>query len=77
MVEYKYFNRATSPNLKALDEEGVLISGIHYDIENSTMDNKNVDWCRWDEDTQCVTIYFDEALTTADKDKLDTIMESY
>ena len=77
LVEYVYNNKSTCPDMKTHDSGDNLISGIHYDVANSSMTDKSLVWCRWDEDNETITLYFTNTLSQSDKDILDTIMGSY
>jgi hypothetical protein len=46
------------PDLATLNDSGELISGISYDILNSEMTNKELQWCFWDESSQQLVISF-------------------
>jgi len=64
MVEYQYTDKTISPNLDQ----------IHLDIAASTMTDKSVNYCRWDENDALLRIFFDNALSEDDKTALDTIV---
>jgi len=49
---YQYNNKTTSPNL----------SGIHEDVAISLMTDKNIKYCRWDEDTAILQVIWQEEL---------------
>jgi len=76
MIEYIYLNKSIEPNLSTTDEEGNIISGIHYDVPNSDMEDKSLDWCRWDEDLAQIIVVFENELSSEDKTKLDTIVDN-
>lgn len=73
-MNYIYENISELPNLNTENTEENSISGIHYDIENSEMTNKSINWCEWNEDTEKLTINYNEELSQDDKDILDTIV---
>ena len=73
--EYEYENITSKPNIWTGDEYGELCSGIHYDVLVSTMDNKNIQWCCWNEKDEILHVFWDVELSEADKAKLDTIVE--
>lgn len=74
MTVYEYPNIATRPNFATRNSEGVLISGIIYDIPNSTMTNKDYIDFRWDEDTEILKCGWNGSLDSSDKSELDTIV---
>jgi hypothetical protein len=61
---YTYDSKAVSPYL----------DGIHHDVENSVMTNKNIQYCNWSEETQDLDIVWDVELLSGDKIILDTIV---
>ena len=63
-VTYEYPNKETTPNL----------SNIHVDIGTSAMTDKNIDFCRWDQDTEILQVVWDDALDAGDKTILDAIV---
>jgi hypothetical protein len=73
-MEYIYENITISPNLATNDIDGVLISGIHYDVENSSMTDKSLEWCRWDEIDGKLYVVFTNELSSGDKTILDGII---
>ncbi len=73
-MTYDYTNIETSPNLSSADINGVLASGIHYDVENSAMTDKTLEYCTWHEDTQLLIVVFTGTLSGADKALLDGIV---
>ena len=64
MVLYEYNNILISIDLYL----------IHNAVINSTMTNKTIEWCRWDEKTGILKINFINTLSQDDKDKLDIIV---
>jgi hypothetical protein len=66
MITYKYIDKQTGINLRA----------IHEDIGTSGMTDKSISWCRWDEDEALLSVYFDNDLSAEDKEKLDIIVEN-
>lgn len=64
MEEYQYPDKATGPSL----------SGIHDDVAISEMTDKNISYCRWDEDTELLRVYWDDALSGEDESILDQIV---
>lgn len=66
-MKYIYNNITNSPNLQY----------IHLEIteSGSTMENKSIEWCRWDEDPSTLQINFENELSSSDKTKLDLIIE--
>lgn len=64
MVEYKYENKNASPNL----------DGIHLDVVASAMTDKNIEYCRWDEDIAELKVWWADSLSGGDKTILDTIV---
>ena len=75
MIKYQYKDIVTEPDLLSLDLNDIACSGIEYDIENSEMTNKAVEYCRWDEETSILIIVFDVELSISDKNLLDDIVE--
>jgi len=73
MFEYIYNNLSVCPTL-ACGEEETMDYGIHYDIINSSMTNKNIQYCRYDEAEEELHIFWDVELSQADKDILDQIV---
>ena len=71
MQEYIY----DSIDLPDLDQ-------LHLDITNSDMDDKSVEWCRWDENpidehsAKCLHVYFTNELSSSDETKLDNIISA-
>ena len=65
-MEYQYANGTVSPNLE----------GIHLDVSNSSMVDKGIEWCRWDESTQILRVVFTNELSVDDKSILDTIVSN-
>lgn len=66
MFKYTYSGTSEQP----------YMDGIHYDVENSDMDNKNIQYCDWNFTTQDLDIYWDVELSSEDKTKLDTIVSN-
>lgn len=61
---YEYPGQTFEPNLtKILDDVGL-----------SNMTNKNIEWCRWDQDISLIVIAFTNPLDAQDKSKLDVIV---
>lgn len=73
---YQYEEITNSPNLKTSDAEGVLISGIHYDVANSAMVDKAIVQCTWDEATAILIVEFENTLIAGDKTILDAIVSN-
>ena len=71
---YTYTNITTAPHLMTCDN-GNCIDGIHYDIEQSAMTDKVIEYCRWDEDIETLKVVFTTALSGADKTILDGIVD--
>ena len=65
-VEYEYTNKATAPSL----------STIHDDVATSEMTDKNIVYCRWDEDTEILKVVWTDTLSAGDKTILDGIVTS-
>lgn len=63
-MEYTYNNKVTSPNL----------DNIHVDVNSSSMSEKSIEWCRWDESTSILKVKFTNTLSVDDKIILDTIV---
>ena len=63
-MQYNYSSKAVSVN----------IQGIHTDVAASTMTNKNIQGCTWDEDSTSLKVDFDVTLSSSDKTELDTIV---
>lgn len=74
MIEYCYFNIPFYPDLISFNELEEMISGIHYDVANSEMTNKNIEYCNWIESEEKLCVYFSSSLSTEDKNLLDTIV---
>jgi len=64
MGTYVYPNKTTLPDLGT----------IHTDVTASTMVDKALNGCTWDEGTQDLNVVFINILSGADKVKLDTIV---
>jgi len=64
MVIYEYPNKAQEPNL----------NDIHTAVAASAMADKNIDYCRWDQDTELLQVCWQEALDAPDKAILDAIV---
>jgi len=73
-MEYTYNNIIPIPDLLTYNDNEEMISGIHYDVINSEMTNKNIDYCLWHEET--LYIYYDTELSQEDKTILDSIVEN-
>jgi len=63
---YEYNGKVTEPSLNQ----------FHNNVANSLMTNKNIEGCRWDEDTELLSVFWQDALSTDDKAILDGIVES-
>ena len=61
---YEYDDIADSPDTKQ----------IHIDVGLSEMTDKNIEYCRWDEDTEILKVYWTDELSSGDKGLLDTIV---
>jgi hypothetical protein len=66
METYEYINVVNIPDLL----------GIHEDVASSEMTNKDIEFCRWDEDIATVKVIFAEALSPEDLAILDGIVAS-
>lgn len=68
MITYIYNNIISSINLYQ----------IHVDISASLMIDKNIQYCRWDEDIDSgeLKVIFENELSLEDKAILDTIVEN-
>lgn len=64
MYKHSYTGKTTAPDLDQ----------IHTDVAASTMTNKNIQYCSWDEGTTLLDIFYDVEVTGSDKTKLDTII---
>lgn len=64
MVSNDYTGKTVEPNLPQ----------IHTDVAASAMTNKNIQGCRWDDDVDVLKVFFDAALSGADKTILDGIV---
>lgn len=65
-IEYQYTEKTTSPNL----------TGIHSGVAASTMVDKTLDYCSWNDDDCILHVFFTNALDAGDKTELDTIVSS-
>ena len=65
-ITYEYLDKITSPNL----------TGIHDDVIASAITDKNIEWCRWDEDIATLKVVWQDALSAEDKALLDGIVQS-
>lgn len=63
---YVYENIVITPNLDK----------IHSDVSISTMVDKNIQWCRWDEDIATLKIFFDNILSHEDENLLSGIVQN-
>ena len=63
---YLYENIVESPNLDKL----------HLDVAISTMTDKNIQWCRWDEDITTLKVVFDNILSHEDENLLAGIVQN-
>lgn len=52
----------------------VDLDKLHADVVNSTMTNKNIAGCLWDEHDGLLRVYFYEPLSNEDKVILDNIV---
>jgi len=75
-MKYEYENIVDEPNLATCDEEGTLISGIHYDVENSAMTDKSIEFCTWWERDSKLEVVFTNELSAGDKTLLDQIVDA-
>jgi hypothetical protein len=75
MTEYVYKNITESPNISTYNEFHELISGIHYDVQESTMTDKSLVGCDWFQKTAELKVYFENELSAEDKTKLDQIIQ--
>ena len=73
-TKYTYTGKTTEPTFRTYDVLHVLDGGIHFDVDNSTMTDKTIEYCRWDAESADLNVYFTNALSTDDKTKLDTIV---
>lgn len=48
---------------------------IHFDVENSTMNNKSIDFCLWNEKEKVLKIFWLNELSYEDKTMLDLIIK--
>jgi len=76
IYEYNNINFVNMATHEEIGEEAILISGIHYDVENSNMNNKSIQYCRWDEDTTHLMVYMNDDLSDSDKTILDDIVNN-
>jgi len=74
ITEYEYTGIKNEPNIETTDDEGNLISGIGYDIENGDMTDKSYQYATWWESTSKMIIVFENELSIDDKSKLDKIV---
>ena len=74
--EYDYYDVYNEPNIGTWTIDGTLISGIIYDVENSEMENKSLEYCTWHEKEGLLKCVFNTALSESDKTILDTIVEN-
>lgn len=63
-MTYNYNNISTEPTLKQ----------IHIDVAASSMTDKTIEYCVWDEDSASLKVTFTNTLSTSDKNELDTIV---
>ena len=75
-MEYIYLNISNIPNLLTRNDAEEMISGIHYDVINSEMTDKNIHYCLWNEHEARLYIYFNDELSQNDKSILDSIVEN-
>lgn len=64
MAIYTYTNKAVSPD----------IMGINTSVVLSSMTNKNILYCNWDQGTQLLDVVWGNDLSSEDKTLLDTIV---
>jgi len=64
MQSYLYENRSSEPNLRQ----------IHTDVAASAMDDKVIDYCRWDQATERISVFFINELSTNDETRLGVIV---
>jgi len=57
--------------------DGWVIDSIKTDILESSMTDKNIEWGRWDEDLELLSLMFTDELSPADKIILDQIVEDH
>ena len=65
MIQYIY-EKQIIPNL---DE-------IHNKVTNSEMESNLINYCRWDEKSKILRIYFTNELSENDKNILDSIVQT-
>jgi len=65
-MTYNYANITNEPNL----------TQIHLDVGSSSMTDKTIEWCSWEQDTSDLKICFTNTLDAADKTELDTIISN-
>ena len=74
MTTYTY-NDILSVDIATWNEAGDnMLSGIHYDVANSEMSDKDICHCRWDEDGSLLIVCFDNSLSEEDEGLLDEIV---
>lgn len=76
MTTYTYENKSTKPVFHGFDEDGNLVSGMRYDIEQANFTPSLV-LLRWDETDARITVEFDGDLTTEEQGTLDSIVLNY
>ena len=74
---YGFNNISNKPILSDFNESDELIGGIHYDVSISDLQDKSLKSCTWDEDTQILTLKFENELIQQDLDKLTNIIQNY
>lgn len=73
-MDYEYEDITEQPNIATVDDEGVLVSGIHYDVANSEMTDKSIEYCTWWQNEEKLLVVFTNELSTEDKAILDQIV---
>jgi hypothetical protein len=88
-MEYIYTS-STKPNIETFESNVILeedefgnmhiqyvydlCSGVLYDIQNSEMTDKNIDYLSWEEEESKIYVYFQNELSSNDKTILDQII---
>lgn len=76
MFKYSYTNILTCPKLGIDDADGILYDGIHFYVEqNEDLNTKNLLYCFWDEFDKELDIFFENELSSLDKEILDQIVQ--
>jgi len=63
-TQYDYTGKTSRP----------VSSAIHDDVGTSTMTDKTIEYCTWNESDDILHVNFTNALSGADKIELDTIV---